>query len=340
MRFLLVAVIGVVLIGWGLLTPPMETARLKNTTSGLQGRDVELYAGVTGRVAAGENYYAVLADELRAREYATRPIFNWRLPTLTWLNALMPSSAWSHGVLILVGFGVVLAWAIVLRQEIPQATTAAVPLLVMCMGGIFMNNTAVLHEAWAGVLIAASLACWRANRPGLSVGLGALALLIRELTFPFVAIMAAMAWQESRKKEAMAWAGAILVFGVVWLWHASYVLPLMPADGMSKSWLVMGGWGFALSTAQANPFLLLLPARLVAVIVPVAWAGFWSWRTPLGRRVAWVVTGYLVFFVTAGRPENWYWGFVIAPLMALGPIGYFYRPDAGAASGERAKAVK
>ncbi len=313
----------VVLIGWGLSTPSRGSAVVTNTEPGLQGRDVQLYASVTSRVAAGEDYYLVLAEELPAFGYASRSVFNWRLPTLTWLNALLPSTAWSQGFLILVGFVTVMAWALVLRREIPRAATAGVPLLVMCMGAMFMKNAALLHDAWAGLLIAASLAFWGLSRLGLSVALGAAAVLIRELSLPFVLLMAVMAWRESRKKETVAWAGVALLFGAVWLWHASHVRPLIPAGGMNSSWVVMGGWGFALSTTQANPVLLLLPAWLVAVIVPMVWAGFWSWQTALGHRLTLAVTGYLVFFMIAGRPENWYWGFLIAPLMGLGALGYF-----------------
>lgn len=318
------ALVVAVLIGWGLLTSPRGTAVLKNSEPGLQGRDVQLFASVTARVAAGEDYYAVFADELPARGYASGSVFNYRLPTLTWLNAILPSTAWSQGLLILVGFGVVMAWTLVLRKEIPPVATAGIPLLVMCMGAMFMNNTALMAEAWAGLLISASLACWGLNKPRLSVVLGAAAVSIRELSLPFVVLMAAMAWRESRKREAVAWAGVAVLFGAAWLWHASHVRPLIPAGAMSSSWVVMGGWGFALSTSQANPFLLLLPAWVVALIVPVVWAGFWSWQTPLGHRLTFVVTGYLGFFMITGRPENWYWGFLIAPLMGLGALGYFF----------------
>lgn len=313
------------LIAWGLSGPPRATALLKSSEPGVQGSDVQMYASVTARVARGEDYYRVLASELPARGYASSPVFNWRLPTLTWFTAMLPSPAWSQGLLILVGFGVVMAWAVLVRREIPRAATAAIPLLVMCIGAIFMKNTSVLHEAWAGLFIAASLACWGLRQHRLSIVLGAAAILIRELALPFVVIMAAMAWRESRKNEAAAWTGVAVLFGAVWLWHASHVRPLIPADAVSKSWLVMGGWRFVLSTSQANPFMLLLPAWLVALILPVVWAGFWSWQTALGHRLAFIVTGYLAFFMIAGRPENWYWGFLIAPLIGLGALGYLFQ---------------
>ena len=321
------ALVVAVLIVWGLSTPGRErTALLNSSEPGLRGGDVELYASVTSRVAGGEDYYIVLSEELPARGYASGSVFNWRLPTLTWLNASLPSTAWSQGLLILGCFGVVMAWTLLLRQEIPRAATAGVPVLVICMGSIFMKNTALLHESWAGLIIAASLACWGLGRTWLSVALGAAAVLVRELSVPFVVIMAVMAWKESRKNEAVAWAGVAVLFVVAWLWHASHVRPLIAAGGASNPWLVMGGWGFALSTTQANPFLLLLPRWLVALIVPVVWAGFWAWQSASGRRLALVVTGYLALFTIAGRPENWYWGFLIAPMIGLGAIGYFFQP--------------
>ena len=255
MRFLSpgLTLVVVVLIGWGLSAPPPATVLLKNTEPGMQGRDVQLFTSVTARVADGEDYYAVFADELPARGYHSGSVFNWRLPTLTWLNAMLPSTAWSQGLLILVGFGVVMAWAVLLRQEIPRAATAGIPLLVMSMGALFMRNTAVLPEVWAGVLIAGSLACWGLSRLGLSVVLGAAAVLIRELSLPFVVLMAVMAWRESRKKEAFAWAGVAVLFGAAWLWHASYVRPLIPADGTSTSWVVMGGWGICAVNQPGQP---------------------------------------------------------------------------------------
>src|SRR5688572_17517993 len=138
-----VVLVVVVLIGWGLSAPPKRTAVVKTTAPGLQGHDVQLYESVTARVADGEDYYVVAADELPARGYPSGSVLNWRLPTLTWLNAMLPSAAWSQGLLILIGYSVVMAWVLVLRQEIPRAASAGVALLVMCMGGIFMKNMAV-----------------------------------------------------------------------------------------------------------------------------------------------------------------------------------------------------
>ena len=42
--------------------------------------DLALYQAVVDRVADGEDYYAVLGDELTSREYPLLPVFNWRTP--------------------------------------------------------------------------------------------------------------------------------------------------------------------------------------------------------------------------------------------------------------------
>ena len=49
-----------------------------------------------------------------------------------------------------------------------------------------------------------------------------------------------------------------------------------------------------------------------------------AWDGQLGRRVALILTGYFAMFMMAGRPDNWYWGFVIAPLIPLGGLGYLF----------------
>jgi len=40
--------------------------------------------------------------------------------------------------------------------------------------------------------------------------------------------------------------------------------------------------------------------------------------------VFWILTGYFAFLMIAGRPDNWYWGFMIAPLLPVGVLGYFF----------------
>ena len=69
------------LLAWGLVVAARGKASLPPPTEG-GSNDLQMYSAVTARVAAGENYYRVLAEELPNRGYAIRPVFNWRLPTV------------------------------------------------------------------------------------------------------------------------------------------------------------------------------------------------------------------------------------------------------------------
>jgi len=315
------------LIVWGFVASSKGPAALA-----LQGRgsDVQLYNAITARVAAGEDHYRVAADELSARGYATQSVFNWRLPTLTWVNALPPSPLWGRAIFVAIGVTLIGAWVFVVWRSMPRMVVASV--IVMSVGTVPLlleGAPVLLSEAWAGFLIAASLACWGLGRWKASVTLGAAALMIRELALPYVLIMAAVAWWEGRRREAFAWAAATGIFAAFWAWHASQVLSVMPSEGLVGSW-AGGGWGFVLQASRASIFLTVLPEGwdrwILAIGIPLLWAGSWYWTDALGRRLTFVLGGYFALFTMVGRPDNWYWGFLIAPLIPLGGFGFFFRP--------------
>ena len=61
--------------------PPPCDARDEATNNG----DVALYRAEVDRIHAGEGYYRVVGEELVARGYPTRSVFNWRTPLPVWL---------------------------------------------------------------------------------------------------------------------------------------------------------------------------------------------------------------------------------------------------------------
>jgi hypothetical protein len=321
---------------WGLVAAFRGRTALPPPQEG-GGSDLKMYSAITARVAAGENYYRVLADELPARGYATRPVFNWRLPTLSWLNAIPPPRIWSRVLLVAIGVAVIVLWLVAIRGAIPRMTIQSMPVILIGTAPLLIISASVVfYEVWAGLLIAASLACSGLGRWKWSVGLGAAALMIRELALPFIVIMAAIAWLEGRRRETFSWLAAVGVFAVFWAWHISQVLSVMPPDGLVNSWVVGGGWPRVLQASHSSIFLMLVPESwdqwFIAIVVPILWAGSWYWNDRLGRRLALVLSGYFAMFMVVGRADNWYWGFLIAPLIPLGGFGFFFRPKAAESS--------
>ena len=314
---------------WGLVASSKGAQSLQG-----RGSDVQLFSAIIARVAAGEDYYRVFGNELSARGYATQSVFNWRLPTLTWLNAIPPSPLWGRAIFGAIGVTLIGTWVAVIWRSVPRMAVASIIILSVGTVPLLLDEApVVLYEAWAGFLIAASLACWGLGRWKASVTLGAVALIIRELTLPYVLIMAGVAWWEGRRREAVAWVAATGIFAAFWAWHASQVLSVMPSKGLTSGWLAGGGWGFVLEASRSSIFLTVLPEHwdrwILAIGIPLLWAGSWYWNDALGRRLAAVLGGYFVLFTIVGQPYNWYWGFLIAPLIPLGGFGYFFGPTAG-----------
>jgi hypothetical protein len=94
-----------------------------------------------------------------------------------------------------------------------------------------------------------------------------------------------------------------------------------PGDLASPGWLALGGWHFVLRTLRMNVALLLAPQRLTAIAVPLGLLGLLTRRRALGDRIALTVLGYSFAFLFIGRPSNFYWGFLLAPIWPLGLIG-------------------
>ncbi len=199
-------------MAWGLVAAFRGRTALPPPQEG-GGNDIKMYSAIAARVAAGENYYRVLADELPARGYAIRPVFNWRLPTLSWLNAIPPPRVWSRVLLVAIGAAVIVLWLVAIRGAVPRLVL--VPVLLLGTGPLLIISASVVfYEVWAGLLIAASLACSGLGHWKWSVVLGAAALLIRELALPFIVIMAAFAWWEGRRREVFSWLAVVGVFAV------------------------------------------------------------------------------------------------------------------------------
>ncbi len=302
-------------IGYGVLAkhpPPLKG----------KGEDLKCYHAIIDRMRLGEAYYEAAGYELRGRGYATASVFNWRLPTLAWLMALLPNDRVSKLMAVVLALASSLLWLNVLRRSnlsFPQTMFA----MLLLQGPIIYSVSSdcfVAHEFWAGTLITFSLAAYGRGLVWLSVLSGLLALFLRELALPFVMVMLVLSIWEGHRREALAWFTGIMAFGVGFLVHWSLVIKLITESDrvMEGGWIVFGGWPFVLSTVQMHPYLLLPPLWVTALITPIVLLGLAGWRGALGLRIASTVGIYVVAFLVVGRPFNKYWGLVYTGTMLLG----------------------
>jgi len=134
--------------------------------------------------------------------------------------------------------------------------------------------------------------------------------------------MAVMALAEGRRREALAWAGAIAAYAAALAWHAAQVTSLTSAaDTASSGWLALGGWPFVLLQMKWNALLLGLPAAVVALAAALAVLGLAGLRGPMESRVAATLIAFGLAFLVLGRVDNAYWGLLITPLWPVALIG-------------------
>jgi hypothetical protein len=285
--------------------------------------DRELYREITARVGAGQDYYAAAAAAQRAHGYPTAPAWAFREPTEAWLLAALRGDLLRWGALLALAAASVVA----MRAAVDQIAGARpLRIAVALMFGFGLAIVGVptapwLHENWAAVLIGLSLACWRAQGRGwaASAALGLTACLFRELAAPYLVVMAAFAALEGRRAEALGWTAALLVLaGALGVHFALAARQHLPADGASQGWVRFGGWPFAVLAARRSLLLALLPAPLASLALTASLLGLVSARSPWLDRVAATLAAFLAIFTVVGRPDNYYWGMLIAPLAGMG----------------------
>jgi hypothetical protein len=303
----------------GLLGPSPTLAKAESPTGAQSLGDGDLFLTVVDRVHAGEPYYDVMGQELHRRGYPTTPPMTWRLPTLSVFQALWPGAIWRSAVLVLLALVTAVLW---FRRVSRWSLDHALPVLIGLGGMVpaFANPiAAVMHDPWAGLLIALSLVLRANGHTWASLGVAGMAVAVRELALPFVIVMAAVAAFERRRGEAAAWV-LLTVTCALGLWlHYSHVSTLVAADALKTEWVAGGGWAFVQRAARAHPLLLIVPEWVTSLVLPWVLIGYW-WLPE--RRVVATVAAYVSLFLVAGRPDNWYWGLLVAPLLPLGAVGW------------------
>ena len=201
-----------------------------------------------------------------------RPGVAVRLPTMAYLTALMGGEA--MGVAVLVAILVVAAWWWRLGEEpggLPRRTTA-IGLLLVGMAIGLNPDFLVLHEVWAGLLLALGAGLHRPGKWHAAWLPLALALAIREHALPFVLLLGAMAAGRRDWRETAAWALLAALFAAgLWLHIAQVETLLLPTDRPSESWLALRGLAGLTGNIVDSSVLQLLPFWLGAPLaVPYA----------------------------------------------------------------------
>jgi hypothetical protein len=306
----------VVLVGVALMRPPSTLP-----SAGQGPGDLATYQRIVEAMRSGSDYYTAAHDALRAGGYGTLSIFNWRLPTLAWLQSLFAPQVWTGiaGALALAAIGLMTA-AIARRDGMTTATMVAV-LLTMSFGTFAVPAGGQFTETFAGVLITLSAAAFGLRYRLWGVGFAIAALFVRELAAIYVVICLVLAWRIGDRREWVAWAVGIVMFALFFAWHAASVYARIgPEDvGYADGWLQFGGLRFVLEAAGFNGFLTGQPLFVPAVILPLSLLGLSGWAdNAVGTRVRWTVIAYVLTFMVVGKPFNGYWGALMTPLMMIG----------------------
>lgn len=284
----------------------------------VQDDDLAVYDAVIVRLRRGEGYYPAAAAEHRRIGFPLKPGLAVRMPTLARIEAVLGDSGTQLAAIALL-IAVLAAWWRRLGEDAPDQRLLAMGLLAVNAALGLNAYFFALHELWAGMLLALSLALHRRGKWAGALAAAALALAIRELALPFAALMAALALFRREWREGAAWSALIALFAVGLAWHLALVAAqTLPGDAHSASWLALRGLSGWLSDFTLSSNLRYLPHWLAGPAIIAALVGWAGWNTRAGAEGFLLYVGYGLAFMIAGRNENYYWGAVVIPAFLIG----------------------
>ncbi|WAT16772.1 hypothetical protein OZN62_07405 [Aurantiacibacter sp. MUD11] len=295
-----------------------ETAQVEAKPDTTEG-DIALYARISERVAAGEDYYVAAMDEQRARNYPTRPFVTVRLPTLAWLhNSIGPDGVRMLALLLLLGC----LWGLHqrLNGKVEMAERVGA-LFMLALGGaaVAAPLAGLLHEVLAGALLSLAFLLYDRERWWPSLLAAGLALAVRELAVHFVLLWLAFALVGKRWREVAALVGLLGLFSIgMYLHYLGVEAQRLPGDPASQGWDAFTGLALPLMALSRLTALLVLP---VTVAAPLAVLPFLGWLGQGGRLGLFATLWFAGFFTAMAlfaRPENFYWAQLVLPAYFAG----------------------
>jgi hypothetical protein len=282
--------------------------------------DLTVYDHVIARLQRGESYYPAVAAEHRIIGFPLTPGLAVRLPTLAWFYALIGEQG-ERIFAVLLLLGALIVWWRRLGQEPGARDRRALGLALIAFNAVLVLNVYFyrLHEQPAGMLLAIAFGLHRPGKWFPAILPAAAALAIRELALPFVLLMGAMALWRRDRRETAAWGVLALVFLIGLAVHLHLVAEqVRPGDYVSKSWFALRGLSGWLEALIFSTNLRYLPHYLAGPLVIVTLLGWAGWRSAAGAFGTLMLLGYGAAFMIVGRDENYYWGMMITPTLALG----------------------
>jgi hypothetical protein len=221
-------------------------------------------------------------------------------------------------VFVALGVLAIVATLALLLKDSPEVLLVSVLAQIgVVIPLIRVPEYALMTEAWAGFLIALSLAAYGRRFYVAGASLGIVALFARELAAPYCLACGLLSIAERRWRETAVWAAGAVAFGVYFLVHVADVTGQFgPYDLTQKqSWVQFGGLPFVLRTITFTGWYDALPvwSRAVGCVVLVAAL----WAQGAHRQLQAAVAAFLIFFAVVGQPFNQYWGLVSGSAWAL-----------------------
>ena len=152
--------------------------------------------------------------------------------------------------------------------------------------------------------------------------------MFRELALPWCVACGGMAVYKRRWGQAAAWTLGIAAFCGFFAWHVGQVKTQLAGTEVAASaglaqWLRFGGLDFVLLTTRMNSLLFAAPGWLLWLYLLIALVGLSRSKSEASQTACVAALMYLLAFAIVGRPENFYWGLMPAPLLAWGVADSF-----------------
>lgn len=287
------------------------------------GDDAGLYHNIIHDVAAGKNYYDAVATLHRSESYPLKPFIAVRLPTLATVWATLGDTIMPAFAQLMAIVAILLWWRRLKADTEPQQVAVRIGSIFLLATGLTHvadPSSLLLHESWAGLLMAMALALFSPKHALLALILAFCATLVRETALPLLLLLTFWLGCERRWRMAGVGVAMIAIFALVLLVHKHMVeaIPPLPGDLTSPGWSDAGGWPYYVKFVQETTILRFAPYWASAIAIPLALFGWLGCGRTFGPVTGCFHLGYALLFMLFARGDNFYWGFLVAPTLLMG----------------------